>query len=65
MAHGKDTPLNRAIAKKGFKIGEFAEKYLQIQYKTFKHQLDNKTIRQRDITKILKLLDVKYEDVFL
>lgn len=58
------TKLNEAIKAKGYSITGFSEQVLDIQYRTFKTQLERQTLRLKDIHRILKLLDKTFEEIF-
>lgn len=56
--------IKAAIKSKGYSITGFCEHVLEIPYNTFKHQVDNKTLRWKDIDKMLDVLGMKYEELF-
>lgn len=56
--------LKKAIKAKGISLKWFAENVLGIQYQLFKYHMDNKSFKIEDINKMLRHLNVRYEDVF-
>ena len=55
--------LSKLIKSKGFTVYEFCRE-LGMKYRTFRHQVDEKTMRYRDIRRVLDLLgDVTFEDL--
>lgn len=59
------TKLTQAIKAKGYSIKGFSESVLGIPYRTFKTQIDRQSIRMRDISAILEVVDGTYENLFM
>lgn len=55
--------LTEIIKLRGYKVGDFAKIILNQQYPTFKHQVRQGTMRYKDIIKVLKVLNIKFEDL--
>lgn len=55
--------LTKIIKAKGFKINEFAKLSVNKSYRAFKTQIDEGTMQYKDIKKVLRLLNIKFEDI--
>lgn len=57
--------IKKIIKKKGYKLGVFAPKYLNMSSTTFGHQLKHDNLKSGTIEKLLKVLNISFEDVML
>jgi len=55
--------LIKIIKLRGYKVADFARKILGQEYRTFKTQVDKKTMRYKDIKIVLKVLGINFEDL--
>lgn len=55
--------LTAIIKLRGYKVADFAKIILNQEYSTFKYQVRNGTMRYSDIVKLLKVLNIKFEDL--
>lgn len=54
--------LTKIIRGRGYEVKEFA-KIIGKSYRTLKFQIDNGTMHYNDVKRVLKLLNIKFEDL--
>lgn len=55
--------IKKAIKKRGFLLESFSNKYLNIPYQTFNHQLKNSNIKIETIIKLTEVLELSFDDL--
>jgi hypothetical protein len=55
--------LTPIIKLRGFTVAGFARQVLGQEYRTFKTQIDKETMRYKDIKTVLKVLNIRFEDL--
>lgn len=55
--------LTEIIKLKGYKVADFSKIILNQKYTTFKNQVSKGTMRYNDIKKVLKVLNIRFEDL--